>query len=269
MRNAADGKLIERTDWNALRAAAWNCLHALSDLTRWSVRSQDRNYDTDDAVQHLAAITKARDVFEQSLLQQLSVGDTAFDELAQACSHERSRPDFYFAATAHQTAVVLLATTIRRIELASGDALFRLGIRKSEDVVIEDLHSLAPAQLRDTLQLSEKISPLQLHFDRTQTMSSLSAWVDREWAAATASSQVLNRVELPYGYVPNVLPKVVEWAKDIGECRRLESKGRLSVDEKAFMRAVKQRFTDNPDQQAAAVEHWEQYLSKQSDSSAQ
>lgn len=76
-------------------------------------------------------------------------------------------------------------------------------------------------------------------------------------------------VELPFGYVPNVLPKVVEWAKDIGECRRLECKDQLSNDEKAFMRTVKQRFYDNPEQQAAAVEHWECHLSKQSDSSAQ
>jgi hypothetical protein len=76
-------------------------------------------------------------------------------------------------------------------------------------------------------------------------------------------------VELPFGYVPNVLPKVVEWAKDIGEYRRLECKDPLSKDDKAFMRTVKQRFNDNPVQQAAAVEHWECHLSKQSDSSAQ
>lgn len=76
-------------------------------------------------------------------------------------------------------------------------------------------------------------------------------------------------VELPFGYVPDVLPKVVEWAKDIGEYRRLECKDQLSRKEKAFMRTVKQRFNDNPEQQAAAIEHWECHLSKQSDSSAQ
>jgi hypothetical protein len=75
-------------------------------------------------------------------------------------------------------------------------------------------------------------------------------------------------IGLEFGYVPNVLPKVIEWAKDIGKSRMLECEPQLSNDQKAFLRTVKQRSKDNPEQYDAAVKHWENYLSRQSDSSA-
>jgi hypothetical protein len=95
-------------------------------------------------------------------------------------------------------------------------------------------------------------------------------WI-RVWLADAKDESAAERIEkkdLPYGYVPNVLPKVLEWAADWGQCKLLECKPTPSKDEKAFIKSIRQRFKDNPKQQEAAVKHWDLYLSKQSDFSA-
>lgn len=267
--NGADCERLDslvKTDWNAVRILALNCLDAAQGLKSWADDSQ-RGYNDACTALHLAAIKKAEDVFSQSLTAFSSAGDTVFEQIAQASVGEGSRPDFGFTATAHESTLVLLGLTVRWVNIGLGDALVSIGARDAYNGAIQDLHLCSPKQLRDALHHSEKSKPLQPLFDRFQPLIRIRAWIDREWAA------ILNRdsegVELPFGYVPNVLPKVIEWAKDIGEYRRLECKDQLSKVEKAFMRTVKQRFNDNPEQQAAAEKHWECHLSKQSDSSAQ
>jgi hypothetical protein len=195
MVNAANGAEVgerldspKKIDWNAVRTAAKDCLHALLDLDSWAVRSQDDDYDTDESAQHLAAIEKAKDVFWQAFAVYGSAGNTVFDQLNQASVCEGTRPDFGFAATAHETTFVLLALIIQRIQHGAGDASVRLRVRDNYDVVIEDLHSYSPKQLRDILHCSEKIMPLQRLFDCTQSLTSLYALIDREWAAVTSSA---------------------------------------------------------------------------------
>jgi hypothetical protein len=149
-------------------------------LVCWADRSQDGDYDADQAALHLAAIGRARDTFKRAAVM-FSRG--LFDALALASVREGPRPDFRFGsvccATAHETAHELLRRALFWME----DALCDLNIGTADE-----LHNLSADALRDTLSCLEKISSAQGIVYAPETHQ-VRAWIHREWAAVSGKRE--------------------------------------------------------------------------------
>ncbi|MBM3965375.1 MAG: hypothetical protein FJ308_09965 [Planctomycetes bacterium] len=167
-----------------MRAIALDCIAAASDLERWAHRSQEDDYDVDSAALHLDVIEKAQSIFG-SLIRILPMGmDLSsteslrhfpiFDQLALASASESARPVFGGCATAHEAAFGRLTR-----------AFMHIATSLNANLGIEGLHGLSPEQLRDTLSQLEKKYPIKRVLESSDQDYSLSAWIHREWAAAS------------------------------------------------------------------------------------
>ena len=112
----------QKIDWNALGKAAQQCVGSACSLAHWGERSQEDDYNAENAALHLAAIDRACETLGRAIAL---FERRHFNKLALASVGEGPRPDFRFGeacySTAHEAALELLRAGVLHIENGLND----------------------------------------------------------------------------------------------------------------------------------------------------
>jgi hypothetical protein len=175
-------------DWNAMGNAALKCVGSACSLAHWGERSQEDDYNVDDAVLHLAAIDDATDILGRAIAL---FHPQRFNKIALASVGEGARPDFRFGeacySTAHQAALELLRAGVFHIENSLNEIAEDRGAPDNYVAGIDDLHALSPDDLRDTLiaVYARPVSKWAVKEIEFAQVKEFQAWIHREWAAVS------------------------------------------------------------------------------------